>query len=211
MGLITNEGVSSLDAIRNDNGDSVVPHLDPIVLRGMEQLLDNLKETIELSDDDEDDNDVKLPPQVVYPPMIDLTGPNLQDLLTNDNQNSDTLDDIRAIRDTINTEVGDISSPTPPDDFPGNFDDTEFEDNPPPPPQLPYNPFGSASAPPFPDTDPPPYPTVPPLPDYDDTPPLDTMIYFHQSQYQLYNCLLLLAMKKVAIMKTLLRPLQTQD
>ena len=32
LGLITNEGVSSIDAIRNDNGDSVIPQLDPIAL-----------------------------------------------------------------------------------------------------------------------------------------------------------------------------------
>ena len=61
LGLITNEGVSSLDAIRNDNGDSVIPHLDPIALQGMEQLLDNLRNTIELSSDEEDEsNDVNL-------------------------------------------------------------------------------------------------------------------------------------------------------
>ena len=32
LGLITNEGVSSIDAIRNDNGDSVIRQLDPIAL-----------------------------------------------------------------------------------------------------------------------------------------------------------------------------------
>ena len=173
LGLITNEGVSSLDAIRNDNGDSVIPHLDPIALQGMEQLLDNLRNTIELSSDEEDkNNDVKPPPEAFYPPMIDLTEPNLQDILTNHNQNSDTLNEIRVIRDTINTEVREISSPPPPDEFPGDFDDTEFD-----PPQPPYNPFGSATAPPLPNEDHPPYPSAPPYPDnppdYDGTLPLD--------------------------------------
>ena len=104
--------------------------------------------------------------------MIDLTEPNLQDILTNDNQNSDTLNEIRVIRDTINTEVGEISSPPPPDEFPGDFDDTEFDQ-----PQPPYNPFGSATAPPLPNEDHPPYPSAPPYPDnppdYDGTLPPD--------------------------------------
>ena len=148
LGLITNEGTSSIDAIRNDNGDSVIPQLDPIALRGMEGLLNNLRNTTELSSDDEDDdNDVKPPPGAFYPPMIDLTEPNLQDILTNDNKNADALNEIRAIRDTITTEVGDISSPPPPEDFPGDFDNTEFY--PQPPPQPPTNPFGNASAPRF--------------------------------------------------------------
>ena len=177
-GIITNEDVSSLDAIRNINGESTIPNLDPIALRGMERFLHNLKDTIEISDDEPPDEDVKPPPQAVYAPLIDLTGPNLQDILTNDNQNSEILDEIRSVRDTIKIEVEDISSPPPPDDFPGDFDDTEFEDN--NPPQPPFNPFGGASAPPFPDinskepsappyTDdrPPPYPDVDP-PDYDD-------------------------------------------
>ena len=183
LGLITNEGVSSVDAIRIDNGDSVIPQLDPVAIRGMENLLDNLRNTIELSSDNEDDNnDVKPPPGAFYPPMLDLTEPNLQDILTNDNQNTDTLNEIRAIRDTINTEVGDISSPPPPDDFPGDFDDTEFY--PQPLPQPPTNPFANASAPPINNEAPPPYPspTAPPFPDnlppdYDDLfPPQATPI-----------------------------------
>ena len=183
LGLITNKGTSSIDAIRNDNGDSVIPQLDPIALRGMEGLLNNLRNTIELSSDDEDDdNDVKPPPGAFYLPMIDLTEPNLQDILTNDNQNADALNEIRAIRDTITTEVGDISSPPPPEDFPGDFDDTEFY--PQPPPQPPANPFGNASAPPLNDEAPPPYPypKVQPYPDnlppdYDDLfPPQATAI-----------------------------------
>ena len=177
-GIITNEDVSSLDVIRNINGESTIPNLDPIALRGMERFLHNLKDTIEISDDEPPDEDVKPPPQAVYAPLIDLTGPNLQDILTNDNLNSEILDEIRSVRDTIKIEVEDIPSPPPPDDFPGDFDDTEFDDN--NPPQPPFNPFGGASAPPFPDinstepsappyTDdrPPPYPDVDP-PDYDD-------------------------------------------
>ena len=176
LGLITNEGTSSLDAIRIDNGDSVIPQLDPIALRGMEGLLNNLKETIELSDDEDGDNDVKPPPEVFYPPLI-VPQPNLQDILTNDNQNADILNDIRSIRDTINTEVGEITTPPPPDDFPGDFDDTEFY--PPPPP---VNPFANATAPTLED-DPLPYtyPTAPPYddnlpPNYDDLFPTEPVV-----------------------------------
>ena len=164
FGLTTNEDVSALDAIRNNNGDSAIPHLDPVALRGMEQLLDNLKETIDLSEDETED--VKLPPEAVYPPIADVKAPDLQDLLTDDNQNSGILDDIREIRDNVKTEVEDISSPPPPDDFPGDFDDTEFSDNYPP------NPFRGATAPPFPD-EAPPYPGLPTAPPYphDELPP----------------------------------------
>ena len=182
LGLITNEGTSCLDAIRNDNGDSLIPQLDPIALRGMEGLLNNLKETIELSSDEEDEtNDVKPPPEAFYPPMADLTQPNLQDILTNDNQNADTLNEIKAIRDTINTEVGEIITPPPPEDFPGDFDDTEFY------PQPPTNPFANATAPTL-DDGPPPspytYPTAPPYgdslpPDYDDLFPTEPVSNRH--------------------------------
>ena len=182
LGLITNEGTSCLDAIRNDNGDSVIPQLDPIALRSMEGLLNNLKETIELSSDEEDEtNDVKPPPEAFYPPMADLTQPNLQDILTNDNQNADTLNEIKAIRDTINTEVGEIITPPPPEDFPGDFDDTEFY------PQPPTNPFANATAPTL-DDGPPPspytYPTAPPYddslpPDYDDLFPTEPVSNRH--------------------------------
>ena len=103
FGLTTNEDVSALDAIRNNNGDSAIPHLDPVALRGMEQLLDNLKETIDLSEDETED--VKLPPEAVYPPIADVKAPDLQDLLTDDNQNSGILDNIREIRDNVKTEV----------------------------------------------------------------------------------------------------------
>ena len=157
FGLITNEDVSALDAIRNDNGDSAIPHLDPIALRGMEQLLDNLKETIDLSDDETED--VKPPPEAVYPPIADVKAPDLQDLLTDDNQNCGILDNIREIRDNVKTEVEDISSPPPPDDFPGDFDDTEFSYNYPP------NPFRGATASRFPD-EAPPYPGLPTAPPY---------------------------------------------
>ena len=156
FGLITNEDVSALDAIRNDNGDSAF----------REQLLDNLRETIDLSDDETED--AKPPPDAVYPPIADLKVPDLQDLLTDGNQNSGTLNEIRAIRDNVKTEVDDISNPPPP----GDFDDTEFSDNYPP------NPFRGATAPPSPDDalpypglpTAPPYPhdELPPPPDYDD-------------------------------------------
>ena len=143
----------------------------------MEGLLNNLKETIELSDDEDGDNDVKPPPEVFYPP-ITVPQPNLQDILTNDNQNADILNDIRSIRDTINTEVGEITTPPPPDDFPGDFDDTEFY----PPPPPPVNPFANATAPTLED-DPPPYtyPTAPPYddnlpPNYDDLFPTEPVV-----------------------------------
>ena len=140
----------------------------------MQQLLDNLKNTIELSSDEEGDNNVKPLPEAFYPPVMNLPRQTtLQDILTNDNQNSDTLNEIRSIRDTINTEVGEISSPLPPDDFPGDFDNTEFY-----PPQPPVNPFGNATAPPLNNDPPPPYPfpSAPPYPeppDYDDVFPTE--------------------------------------
>ena len=169
LGLITNEDPSCLDAIVNDNGDSIVPQLDPVALRGMEGLLNNLKQSIELSSDEEDTDDVKPPPDVFYLPTA-LNQPNLQDILTNDNQNSETLNEVRAIKDKIKTEVEEIISPSPSEDFPGYFDNTEFYQQPPQPPQ---DPFANATAPTL---DPPPpytYPTAPPYddslpPDYDD-------------------------------------------
>ena len=184
--LITNEGTSCNDAIRNDNGDSVIPQLDPIALRGMEGLLNNLNETIELSSDEEDEsNDVKPPPEAFYPPMVDLTQPNLQDILTNENQNADTLNEIRAIRDKINTEVGEITTPPPPEDFQGDFDDTEFYPQPPPQPLT--NPFANATAPTIDDDPPPPpypYPRAQPYgdslpPDYDDLFPTEPVPIRH--------------------------------
>ena len=136
----------------------------------MEGLLNNLKQSIELSSDEEDTDDVKPPPDVFYLPTA-LNRPNLQDILTNDNQNSETLNEIRAIKDKIKTEVEEIISPSPSEDFPGDFDDTEFYQQ--PPPQPPQDPFANATAP---NLDPPPpytYPTAPPYddslpPDYDD-------------------------------------------
>ena len=136
----------------------------------MEGLLNNLKQSIELSSDEEDTDDVKPPPDVFYL-LTALNRPNLQDILTNDNQNSETLNEIRAIKDKIKTEVEEIISPSPSEDFPGDFDDTEFYQQ--PPPQPPQDPFANATAR---NLDPPPpytYPTAPPYddslpPDYDD-------------------------------------------
>ena len=126
-GIITNEGVTLVDYNRTDRNEPAAPQLDPIALRRMENFLNQLKESIVLSDDEEDVKPKIEPiPEASYT-APEIVRPDLQTLLNQDSQNGETLTEIKNVRDQIKTEIGGIIKIE--DEFDGDFDDTEF--NPP--------------------------------------------------------------------------------
>ena len=103
FGVLTNEGITPLDHIRTERNEPAAPQLDQIALRGMENFLSKLKETTVVDSDDEESK-IKIEPEAIYT-APEIVRPDLQTLLTNDNQNSETVNDIREISDKIKIEI----------------------------------------------------------------------------------------------------------
>ena len=93
-GIITNEGVTLVDYNRTDRNEPAAPQLDPIALRRMENFLNQLKESIVLSDDEEDVKPKIEPiPEASYT-APEIVRPDLQTLLNQDSQNGEALTEI---------------------------------------------------------------------------------------------------------------------